>query len=143
MSTSVCELSYMHSYMCKRAGTILKGDIRDGWITENLLKRDNPSFTLIKHTTILPWHSLHHILSDSISVHLLTAVFSSTSQLSLSRSLSRHCTNQTSQSGCLGNVNRIINGLCISAIPCLGLDYSRTVSCAPFQKNTSLLQLAC
>lgn len=39
-------------YMCNWAKTILKGDIRDGWITENLLKRDNPSCTLIRHT---PW----------------------------------------------------------------------------------------
>lgn len=31
-----------------------RGDIRDGWITENLLKRDNPSCTLIRHT---PWFS--------------------------------------------------------------------------------------
>lgn len=41
-------------YMCNWAKTILKGDIRDGWITENLLKRDNPSCTLIRHT---PWFS--------------------------------------------------------------------------------------
>lgn len=46
LGVSVC----VCRYMCNRAKTILKGDIRDGWITENLLKRDNPSCTLIRHT---------------------------------------------------------------------------------------------
>lgn len=50
LGVSVC----VCRYMCSRAKTIFKGDIRDGWITENLLKRDNPSCTLIRHT---PWFS--------------------------------------------------------------------------------------
>lgn len=65
-------------YMCNWAKTILKGDIRDGWITENLLKRDNPSCTLIRHT---PWFSngifsitsAVTVIPSSHSTQLLTA----------------------------------------------------------------------
>ena len=54
LGVSVHAPAYVCRYMCNWAKTILKGDIRDGWITENLLKRDNPSCTLIRHT---PWFS--------------------------------------------------------------------------------------
>ena len=129
------------TYMCNWAKTILKGDIRDGWITENLLKRDNPSCTLIRHT---PWFSngIFSIISavtvipSSYSAQLNSALhhssFSPSSFFFLSLSLSPHSFSSSfpaydfaqtaSHSGCLGNVNRISNGLCISTIPCLGID---------------------
>lgn len=54
LSVSVDVCVCVSGNMCNWAKTILKGDIRDGWITENLLKRDNPSCALIRHT---PWFS--------------------------------------------------------------------------------------
>lgn len=67
-------------YMCNWAKTILNGDIRDGWITENLLKRDNPSCTLIRHT---PWFS-NGIFSIISAVTVIAS--SHSAQLGLSSS---------------------------------------------------------
>lgn len=53
-----CQRLKVHSLL---SNDIFEGDIRDGWITENLLKRANPSCMLIRHTLILKWYYLYHI----------------------------------------------------------------------------------
>lgn len=113
---------------------IFEGDIRDGWITENLLKRANPSCTLIRHTLILKWYYLYHIgrhpdriqSVSSAALLFIAALFYNptfSSRCSSSSYFAAHDFAQTAcHSGCLGNLNRISNGLSISTILCLGID---------------------
>lgn len=123
-------------YMYNWAKTVLKEDIRDGWITENLLRIDNPSCTLVRRTlwfsnSVIFFISTVTPIASSLSAQLLCSssfcVFlfpnSFFSLHSFSSSFPAHDFAQTvGHSGCLGNVNRISNGLCISTIPCLGID---------------------
>lgn len=96
--------------MCNWAKTILKGDIRDGWITENLLKRDNPSCTLIRHT---PWFS--------------NGIFSIISAVTVIPS--RHSAQQGSLSLSLSLLTPFFSSLFLLLLPCPWL----CTNCEPFR----------